>query len=359
MSAYELAKSTYLIVQWIFFSSAIILFNKQLLSGDFPFPCTLVSMHMAFSGCCAIMWSAMGWVEVPKLTRGQWASGILPVGLCFAGSLVLSNAAYLYISVAFIQMIKASTPVIVLLFSFGFGLEQPNMKLGIYIVMITAGVTTSCLAQLEGNAIGVVLQLVALVCEAMRLCLVNLLLTSRGINLSSIASLYYVAPTCLLCIAPVWAYRESADVLAMQGAAFAHAGYLTLLANSSVAFLLNIATMALIKQTSALTLNVAGVFKDLLLILWSVFINGALVTATQYFGYSIAFSGVTGYSAYKRGMAARKAAEAKQSASEAQPEGQPLLEGRLRDLDRDNDIRGEPWRADKELSLSGARMSSK
>ena len=58
-------------------------------------------------------------------------------------------------------------------------------------------------------------------------------------------------------------------------------GFLTLASNSSVAFLLNLATLALIKHTSALTLNVAGVVKDLLLILWSVVRAGALVSTGE------------------------------------------------------------------------------
>ena len=184
----------------------------------------------------------------------------------------------------------------------------------------------------------------------MKLCLVNLLLTARGLRLSPVASLHFIAPVCAACLVPLWACFEAPRLAQRGGEPFRSVGPPLFALNLCLAFVLNVATMALIKQTSALTLNVAGVFKDLLLILWSVFVNGAVVTALQYFGYSIAFSGVTGYSAYKRGMAARKAAEAKQSAGEAQPEGEPLLDSRLRDTDRDN--RGEPWRADKELSLS-------
>ena len=67
-----------------------------------------------------------------------------------------------------------------------------------------------------------------------------------------------------------------------NGAALRHVGFATLLANASVAFLLNLGTMALIKHTSALTLNVSGVFKDIGLILWSVAVSGAVVTHLQY-----------------------------------------------------------------------------
>lgn len=42
---------------------------------------------------------------------------ILPIGLLFSASLILSNTAYLYLSVAYIQMLKVVTPVSVFLIS--------------------------------------------------------------------------------------------------------------------------------------------------------------------------------------------------------------------------------------------------
>lgn len=36
---------------------------------------------------------------------------ILPIGLLFSGSLILSNTAYLYLSVAYIQMLKVPPPL--------------------------------------------------------------------------------------------------------------------------------------------------------------------------------------------------------------------------------------------------------
>ena len=89
----ELCTLIYLVAQWIFLSSSIILFNKYLLSNGFPHPCTLVGLHMAFSSVGAHAWRLLGWVDVPQLGMRQWLCGILPVGFCFAGSLVLSNMA--------------------------------------------------------------------------------------------------------------------------------------------------------------------------------------------------------------------------------------------------------------------------
>lgn len=40
--------------------------------------------------------------------RDQWMRTILPIGALFSGSLILSNFAYLSLSVSFIQMLKVS-----------------------------------------------------------------------------------------------------------------------------------------------------------------------------------------------------------------------------------------------------------
>lgn len=43
--------------------------------------------------------------DVP-VSRTMFVRSILPIGLLFSGSLILSNSAYLYLSMAYIQMLK-------------------------------------------------------------------------------------------------------------------------------------------------------------------------------------------------------------------------------------------------------------
>lgn len=236
-----------------------------------------------------------------------------PIAVLFAASLGLGNAAYLYISVAFVQMLKAVTPVAVLLCSFAFRLEQPSWRLFLYILCIATGVAIACYGQLQLDVFGAILQLLAVVAEALRLCLVNIALTARGIKLSSVTFLSVVAPLCALVLLPAWVYLEAPSVSKNHFAPVRHVGFAVLLANASVAFLLNLSTMALIKHTSALTLNISGVFKDLGLIGWSVAVSGAVVTSLQCFGYGVALLGVTGYSAYKRAQQ-ENAAKSKEGA---------------------------------------------
>ena len=101
----------YLIIQWILLSSTIILFNKWILSTKkFHFPLTIVIMHMVFVGVCAQVYRRLGLSETPNISWRDYIVRFLPIAAFFAASLGFGNAAYLYITVAFVQMLKAATP---------------------------------------------------------------------------------------------------------------------------------------------------------------------------------------------------------------------------------------------------------
>lgn len=79
---------------------------------------------------------------------------ILPMSIFFASGLVLGNMAYRYISLAYIQMVKAFTPVPLLLLSFMLGREKASfVQLGI-VLTVSAGVTISSVGELHFSYVG-------------------------------------------------------------------------------------------------------------------------------------------------------------------------------------------------------------
>ena len=220
---------SYLIGQWIALSSSLILLNKHILShAGFDFPCSLVLLHMLFCTACACVWRLLDWVSVPRLGGPRdYCVRFVPIGLCFAASLSLGNAAYLHISVAFVQMIKASMPVATLLVSFALGLERPSWRLSGFILIVSSGIGIACAAQVHPSVPGVLLQLGAIGCEAVRLCLINLLLTSRGLRLSPVASVLLISPVCAVCLLPAWAALEAPRLLALGSAPWVRVGAVT------------------------------------------------------------------------------------------------------------------------------------
>lgn len=98
---------------WIFLSSAVILSNKWIIStAGFRFPIILTTWHL---GAAAIITQIMARCtrlldsrkEVPMTIR-KYATSVLPIGVFFSLTLIFGNMAYLYLSVAFIQVLKVS-----------------------------------------------------------------------------------------------------------------------------------------------------------------------------------------------------------------------------------------------------------
>ncbi|XP_024358160.1 probable sugar phosphate/phosphate translocator At4g32390 [Physcomitrium patens] len=287
---------TYVAV-WIFLSFSVIVFNKYILDRgmyNWPYPVSLTMIHMAFSSGLAFLLVRVFKMVEPcaAMTKDLYFRSIVPIGLLFSLSLWFSNSAYIYLSVSFIQMLKALMPVAVYSLGVLFKKDIFNSSTMANMVMISIGVAIAAYGEARFNLWGVTLQLSAVCVEALRLVLIQILLNSRGISLNPITTLYYVAPACFLFLSVPWYLIEYPKLL--DTSSF-HFDFFTFGLNSMIAFLLNIAVFVLVGKTSALTMNVAGVVKDWLLIAfsWSVILDK--VTSINLLGYGIAFIAVCYY----------------------------------------------------------------
>lgn len=68
------------------------------------------------------------------ITASYWVKRIMPVGLFMASTLWAGNLVYLYLSVSFIQMLKAFTPVITMIALFIAQLETPTGKVRCWLL---------------------------------------------------------------------------------------------------------------------------------------------------------------------------------------------------------------------------------
>ena len=76
------------------------------------------------------------------------------------------------------------------------------------MISISVGVGIAAYGEARFDIWGVILQLSAVVFEATRLVMIQILLTSKGISLNPITSLYYVAPCCLVFLSVPWIFVE-------------------------------------------------------------------------------------------------------------------------------------------------------
>ncbi|KAF4584491.1 triose-phosphate transporter [Ophiocordyceps camponoti-floridani] len=286
------------IANWIFFSNLTILFNKWILdSAGFRYPILLTCWHLVFSvfatQILARTTTLLDSRHKLPMTPRLYLRTICPIGLFYSGSLVCSNLVYLYLSVAFIQMLKSAAPVAVLFASWAWRVADPSLDALVNVLVIVAGVALASFGEIQFSLIGFLYQLGGIVFEAVRIVMIQVMLSGQGLNMDPIVGLYYYAPVCagmnilvaLFTEIPRFKWEDAASV-----------GFFMLLLNALIAFMLNIASVFLIGKTSGLVMTLSGILKNILLIVVSVIIWRTEITPLQGVGYTIALAGLTYYS---------------------------------------------------------------
>lgn len=193
-------------------------------------------------------------------------------------------------------MLKAFTPVAVLIFSFFAGLEKSNLTEVYIVTIICVGVALTSVGESYFSWTGFTFQSLAIMAESSRLVLVNVLM--KSLKLDPLSSLYYIAPVCAFFIGIACLIFESADLPLERMQTQDFMGIMVI--NGLVAFSLNVAVVLLISNTSALVLTLAGIVKDILLVFLSITLFGSPVTPLQYAGYGVALLGLNLHKEYKK-----------------------------------------------------------
>ncbi|CAA3015528.1 probable sugar phosphate phosphate translocator At3g14410 [Olea europaea subsp. europaea] len=215
----------------------------------------------------------------------------------FAMTLWLGNTAYLYISVAFAQMLKAIMPVAVFILGVAAGLEMMSCRMLMIMSVISFGVLVASYGEVNISWVGVFYQMGGVVGEALRLIFMEILLKRKGLKLNPISVMYYVSPCSAICLLIPWIFLEKSKMDAQGTWNFKP---LVLSLNSLCTFALNLSVFLVISHTSALTIRVAGVVKDWVVVLLSaILFADTKLTLINLFGYAIAIVGVAAYNNLK------------------------------------------------------------
>ncbi|KAJ1434271.1 Sugar phosphate transporter domain [Sesbania bispinosa] len=275
---------------YIALSSGQIFFNKWVLSSkeiNFPFPLGLTLLHMVFSSVvCFVLTKILKVLKVEEgMTPEIYATSVVPIGAMFAMTLWLGNTAYLYISVAFAQMLKAIMPVAVFVLGVAAGLEVMSCKMLLIMSVISFGVLVASYGEININWIGVVYQMGGVVGEALRLIFMEIFVKKKGLKLNPISVMYYVSPCSALCLFLPWIFLEKSKMDEHGPWNFPP---VLLILNCLCTFALNLSVFLVITHTSALTIRVAGVVKDWVVVLLSaVLFADTKLTTINLFGYGI------------------------------------------------------------------------
>lgn len=285
---------------WMSFSSGLIFLNKWIMSVDnFRYPITLSGLGMLFSSvaawlCCRVFKV----VEANKsMTLKFYVTHVMPVGLFGALTLAFGNLVYLYLTMAFIQMLKAFTPVITMACTFVAGLERPHLNLVSAVGLIAGGVAAASYGELNFSLVGVTIMFASELFESIRLVMLQILL--QGYKFNAIEGLMYMAPACSFWLIIGSAFTELQPMLAAGAFAKMADKPLLYLCAAAMGFLVNATAYLTIQLTGSLTLKVLGTVKNAVVVCIGVFFWAEPITSLQLGGYLVSIGGFGMYNWHK------------------------------------------------------------
>ncbi|CAD7940493.1 unnamed protein product [Amoebophrya sp. A120] len=348
-------------------SIGLISFNKYLVNESrFPFAVALVLLHMSVSFLCALLFYFIrpdlypnaeylrkeylfpaSYAKTGKVSAAAQAYvqrilwTMLPISLFFAGTLVLSNMAYLYCSMAFLQMMKEGNLALVYIGSLLLGLEKSIETRILGILCFIIGATSMTIyGEMHFVLVGFLIQLGSQACEVSKILLQNKCLSQaaqqedqenegeiqlddeekglagtaasseedRGVvkagtsskaganspppKLDPLSFVLFCSPCCVpILLVKLYVLEYDARILT-QGAIYA----LPLLANAVLAFGLNVSIACFMQHASAVSFLVCGVAKDVLIVFLGMLLFQEPVTPLQLTFFGLQIYGITLYS---------------------------------------------------------------
>ncbi|KAE8575496.1 hypothetical protein XENTR_v10003853 [Xenopus tropicalis] len=298
-----------LVLFYYCFSIGITFYNKWLLkSFHFPLFMTLVHLIMIFllSGFSRLL--AACYTGHPRviLPWKDYLKKVAPTALATALDIGLSNWSFLYITVSLYTMTKSSAVLFILFFSLVFKLEQMRPGLILVVLLISGGLFMFTFKSTQFNTGGFVLVLAASAFGGVRWTLTQLLMQKAELGLQNpIDTMFHLQPVMFLSLFPLFVGIEglhvatSEQLFCSQDSHQLLALLATLALGGLLAFGLGFSEFLLVSKTSSLTLSIAGIFKELCVLLLATHLLGDELSILNWLGFAVCIAGIALHVALK------------------------------------------------------------
>jgi len=220
----------------------------------------------------------------------------MPIALTFAINLVLSNTAYVHSDVAFLQMMKEANVVLVYFLSVAVALEIFAWRYVSILAFIIGSTFVSIHGALDFSMTGFLIQGGSQIAECIKITLQALILSSIGKKLDVLSYVLIVLPLCFFFLASTLGVLALMDV---QDSAFSMPSWKQfesalplLVPNALLAFTLNVVITIFMKVSSGVAFVLAGILKDVAIVVISVMFQGEIVTSVQTISFTLQCLGI-------------------------------------------------------------------
>ncbi|GFR50579.1 hypothetical protein Agub_g12853 [Astrephomene gubernaculifera] len=301
---------------WLFCSSLIILVNKYIMVDlGFKYPMAVAAMGMGFASIATFFYCDV-LKQIPPAAGVDSAfywKRIFPVGACQGLTLFLGNQMYFYLTVAFIEMSRASLPVTTMVALWLARLETPTASVIRAVCLTALGCGVAAYGEVHLTIVGALLAASNLTMESVRLVMTQYLLV--GCDMHPLQSLKLIAPAATLTLLVGSAMREYPTMVADKALDIVLRYPFHFLLAACLGLVVNVLGVIIIKLSSATTLKVLAAVRGPIVVMCGVLLFSEAVTMLEFFGYSIALGG---FIWYQYALTQKAAAEAALRAA-AQP----------------------------------------
>ncbi|KAA1113540.1 hypothetical protein PGT21_033293 [Puccinia graminis f. sp. tritici] len=141
-------RSSLTLIVTITLSASLTLLNKSIYTTfQFPYPFYLLALHFASISLTSRPAELDAYHE--RVTWRFWSRNVLTVGLAYGSAILCSNLAYLSLSVSFVQMLKAFTPVILVIATAFLDHRLPPMRTALVVMTISSGVAIAAYGEIQ------------------------------------------------------------------------------------------------------------------------------------------------------------------------------------------------------------------
>ncbi|XP_036389444.1 solute carrier family 35 member C2 [Megalops cyprinoides] len=325
-----------LVIFYYTFSIGITFYNKWLMKG-FHFPLFMTLVHLAIIFCLsALTRSAMQcWTGKPRvlLSWKKYLFKVAPTALATALDIGLSNWSFLFITISLYTMTKSSAVLFILFFSLIFKLEEPNPFLIVVVLLIAGGLFMFTYQSTQFNLEGFILVLLASFIGGIRWTLTQVLMQKAELGLQNpVDTMYHLQPLMFIGLFPLFLYNEalsicsSAKLFRVSDLSPLLYSVFTLSVGGALAFGLGFSEFLLVSRTSSLTLSIAGIFKEVCILLLAAVFMGDKMTTVNWLGFAVCLSGISLHVGLKAYYSKGKSATLRQLPSKDSPDLElPLL----------------------------------
>lgn len=320
-------------IAYVGLSVAFIMSNKWLLidKGKFPHPEALTVLQLVTTAVLSwvlyffrpTMFTAMQSLELTKDLSWRF----IPLALAFAGSMVASNVALSLSPVSVLQVMKQGNVVLIFVGSLALGLEKFGKASTALVMLILLGVAICIVSEPATiGLVGIAIQLGSQLCEVGKVLMQSVLMSKMGHRLDPLSMALFLAPMSALFACAIFLGQSFWDGnLGIVYSSFLSA-WPWLLSNVVVSFGLNVVVAWTVWSFNPTGFLIAGVMKDVSIMLAASMIFGEALTRMQCAGFSIALIGISLYGSYKIQKGAQiRGPQTRNSFTATKAEKQPLL----------------------------------